>query len=36
MNSTACAFTGHRPRSFLWKYNEADQDCVLLKRVLAA
>ena len=36
MNSTACAFTGHRPRSFLWKYNEADQDCLLLKRVLAA
>ncbi|MDE6993718.1 MAG: DUF1273 domain-containing protein [Lachnospiraceae bacterium] len=35
MNPTACAFSGHRPRSFPWKYNEADQNCVLLKRVLA-
>ena len=30
-----CAFTGHRPRSFPWKYNEAAPDCVLLKEVLA-
>ena len=31
-----CAFTGHRPKSFPWKYNEAAPDCVLLKEVLAA
>ena len=30
-----CAFTGHRPKSFPWKYNEADQNCVALKKVLA-
>ena len=30
-----CAFTGHRPKSFPWKYNEAAPDCVLLKEVLA-
>ena len=31
-----CAFTGHRPKSFPWKYNEDAPDCVLLKEVLAA
>lgn len=30
-----CAFTGHRPNSFPWKYNETASDCVLLKEVLA-
>lgn len=30
-----CAFTGHRPKSFPWKYNETAPDCVLLKEVLA-
>ena len=35
MIETACAFTGHRPKSFPWKYNEAAPDCVLLKEVLA-
>lgn len=30
-----CAFTGHRPKSFPWGYNERDPDCVLLKKVLA-
>jgi len=30
-----CAFTGHRPKSFPWKYNEAALDCVMLKEVLA-
>lgn len=30
-----CAFTGHRPKSFPWKYNEVAPDCVLLKEVLA-
>ena len=31
-----CAFTGHRPKSFPWGYNESDPGCVLLKEVLAA
>ena len=35
MKETACAFTGHRPKSFPWKYNEATPDCVALKKVLA-
>lgn len=30
-----CAFTGHRPNSFPWKYDETARDCVLLKKVLA-
>lgn len=36
MIETACAFTGHRPKSFPWKYDETAPDCVLLKEVLAA
>lgn len=35
MIETTCAFTGHRPKSFPWKYNETAPDCVLLKEVLA-
>ena len=35
MIETACAFTGHRPKSFPWKYDESAPDCVLLKEVLA-
>lgn len=35
-NQNSCAFTGHRPKSFPWKYNEAAHECVLLKEVLAA
>lgn len=35
MMEFACAFTGHRPKSFPWKYDEAAPDCVLLKEVLA-
>jgi len=35
MLKKACAFTGHRPKSFPWKYNETARDCVLLKNVLA-
>lgn len=35
MNKTSCAITGHRPKSFPWKYNETDPGCVLLKEVLA-
>lgn len=34
MTEFTCAFTGHRPKSFPWKYNEAAPDCVLLKEVL--
>ena len=36
MTETTCAFTGHRPKSFPWKYDETASDCVLLKKVLAA
>lgn len=36
MIETTCAFTGHRPKSFPWKYNESALDCILLKEVLAA
>ena len=35
MERIICAFTGHRPKSFPWKYNESDQNCVALKKVLA-
>lgn len=31
-----CAFTGHRPASFPWKYDETAPACVLLKETLAA
>lgn len=36
MIETACAFTGHRPKSFPWGYDERAPGCVLLKEVLAA
>ncbi len=36
MTETACAFTGHRPKSFPWDYDENAPDCILLKEVLAA
>ena len=32
----SCAFTGHRPKSFPWKYNETADGCVALKAVLSA
>ena len=35
MNKISCAFTGHRPSKFPWKYNETDSQCVALKAVLA-
>ncbi len=35
MNQNSCAFTGHRPKSFPWKYDETARDCVLLKEALA-
>ena len=34
MPTKSCAFTGHRPRKFPWKYNETDSRCVALKTVL--
>ena len=33
MGKIACA-TGHRPEKFRFKYNEADPECINLKRVL--
>lgn len=34
MRKTTCAFTGHRPKSYPWNYNEADCDCIFLKEAL--
>ena len=34
MPSKSCAFSGHRPRKFPWKYDETDSRCVALKAVL--
>lgn len=31
----SCAFTGHRPKSFPWKYDETARDCALLKDALS-
>lgn len=36
MAEVTCAFTGHRPKSFPWGYNESAPGCVLLKEVLTA
>lgn len=36
MHFYSCAFTGHRPKSFPWKFDETARDCVLLKEALAA
>lgn len=30
----SCAFTGHRPKNFPWKYDESTLDCMLLKKTL--
>lgn len=30
-----CAFTGHRPAKFPWKYTETDERCIALKEILA-
>lgn len=35
MNEKDCAFTGHRPHKFPWKYDETDSRCVALKAALA-
>lgn len=34
MKSKRCAFTGHRPHKFPWKYDEANSRCVALKAKL--
>ncbi len=34
MLETSCAFTGHRPHKFPWKYNEGDERCLALKAAL--
>ena len=34
MSSKSCAFSGHRPQKFPWKYDETDDRCVALKTVL--
>ncbi len=30
----SCAFTGHRPYKFPWKYDESDSRCIQLKKIL--
>ncbi len=35
MEIKTCAFTGHRPHKFPWRYDETDSRCVALKAVLA-
>lgn len=35
MKRNSCAFTGHRPHKFPWRYNEADERCIALKAALA-
>ena len=34
MIENCCAFTGHRPHKFPWKYDEADSRCIALKAAL--
>ena len=34
MLDNCCAFTGHRPHKFPWKYNETDERCIALKTAL--
>ena len=36
MEKNTCAFTGHRPKSFPWKYDETAPGCVQLKEALFA
>ena len=35
MKKTSCAFTGHRPMRFSFKYDETHPACIKLKKVLA-
>ena len=34
MLNNCCAFTGHRPHKFPWRYDEADSRCVALRAAL--
>lgn len=34
MLDNCCAFTGHRPHKFPWRYDETDSQCVALKTAL--
>ena len=34
MNTKKCAFTGHRPQSLPFGFNETDERCIALKQVL--
>ena len=34
MLDNSCAFTGHRPHKFPWRYDETDNRCVALKSAL--
>lgn len=36
MENNLCAFTGHRPKKFPWRYDETDERCVRLKEAIAA
>lgn len=33
MRRKSCAFTGHRPQKFSWRYDETDERCVKLSRL---
>lgn len=34
MFNKTCAFTGHRPQNFSWKYDETAPECILLKNII--
>lgn len=34
LNSATCCFTGHRPQSLPWKFNEQDERCLKMKERL--
>jgi uncharacterized phage-like protein YoqJ len=36
MKEMSCAFTGHRPQKFPWRYDESDKRCTALKAALDA
>lgn len=36
MDKNTCAFTGHRPKSFPWKYDETAPGCIRLKEAIFA
>ena len=36
MIQDCCAFTGHRPKKLPWKYDETDERCINLKKLLTS